>query len=359
MILAISGNTICISNMRYHPLEAYPWVSVCEQEFCLFHNDMDNVSANDSGADNVAALTGTATVHAVLLLIVLTNTLFNCVIIAALIDRDNSELVRSIRVILVNILAASILGALASAMYHTSSPVLRLGESDTVHGPPLCHSLAFLTDTSSTGRVLFAAYYGVTVFIVVHYWHQPVLAPRNTKYFIIASAFVWLLAIAAGVPSLFSDEITASGHSNGTEGISFHFTLHVTVPYFLVSSIPIFITPVILIETSCYIKKKTIGDHKDGKKALVKFGLFLMIIQGVNAFAQIVVPLLAIGIRSMKLHALALLISVALSDLSRIPTSVLIISFFKPVRDKVKRYCFVGCKHARSLSFTTSSSNNA
>ena len=315
---------------------------------------MDSIFVNTSVIANEAGVIGMTTAHGVLLLITTINMAFNIIIITTLFQ-NNSELVRSIRVILINILVACVIGGLVSATYHISSPILEFGglSSDSVNWPPLCRSLVFLDHTDSCSRVLFAAYYSVTVFIVVHFWNKPVLAPRNTKYFIIASAVVWLLAVLVGLTSFFDE--TVQGFCNSrrsriardTLNASSQFTLPVTAPYFVVSSIPIIVTPVILIKTACYIKCKTIGDLRDAKKALVKFGLFLMIIQFVNVFAQVVVPLV-LGVGRLYESSLVIIIGVALSDLSLIPTNVLIIIFFKPVQLQLKRWikcCYHGCKN--------------
>ena len=299
----------------------------------------------------MAAIVRTSVADGVLLLAVFIGMVVNFNVIAALIGKDNSELVLSIRVILINILAACVLGALDSVMYHIASPILRLSTSAaSVHGRPLCRTSVFLGTTSSSGRVLFTAFYGVTVFIAVHFWSRPVLAPRNTKYFITASAVVWLLAVAAGAPSVFGQSLGCfcSISSNNTQDIqnaTSRYSLLVALPYLLVSSIPIIITPIILIETTCYIKRKTIRKHKDSKKALIRFGLFLMIVQTFNAFAQIGIPLLALGIISLQTELfIGFFIAGALSDLSQLPTNVLILIFFKPVRVKVQRWiCF--CCH--------------
>ena len=313
---------------------------------------MDNVSANVSLEANEIIIRGLrATLDGVLLLIVIVVTVLSLIIIASLISKDNSGLVRSIRVILINILSASIIGGLGSAMYHTASLIIETKTPDSVHGPPACHAIAFLSSTSSSGRVLFTAYYGITVFIVVHYWHQPVLAPENTKYFVIGSAVVWLLALVAGITTVFDGTVMGFCDSiNGNVTGGFNFTLVITVTYVVVASIPIIVTPIILIKTACYIKRKTIKEHKDTKKALVKFGLFLLITQGVNAFAQIVVPLLIIGlgVSSQNDVTPAIILGTTLSNLSRIPTNVFIILFFKPVQMKVKRLlccCYYRHKH--------------
>ena len=324
---------------------------------------MDNLSANTSVTDDMAATIGTTTAHGVLLLIVLTNMVFNLIIITALFQ-DNSELVCSIRVILINILVACVIGGLVSTMYHISSPVFEFGGSDAVHWLPLCQTVVFLEQSGSFSRVLFAAYYGIAVFIVVRFWNKPVLAPRNTKYFIIASAVVWLLSVLVGFATFFEESVRgfcSSSNPADTRNTTSQFTVPITVPYFVAISIPIIVTPFFLIGTACYIKLKTIGEHRDTKKALVKFGLFLMIIQGINVFAQIVVPLLALGIGRLFEDSLGLIVGVALSDLSRIPTNVLIIMFFKPIQVKLKRWmccCCHGHKNATMNRTATSNSTN-
>ncbi len=302
---------------------------------------MDNVSANAS--DNAAAIIGTTVADGVLLLAVFFTMVLNLLVIAALIGKDNSELVLSIRVILINILAACVIGALNSMMYHIATPILHLVSSASVHAPQLCSVVIFLSNTSSSGRVLFTAFYGVTVFIVVHWWSRPVLAPRNTKYFILASAVLWLLALAAGIPALFDTSLTTGfcviNTNNAQDTQDPNYSLFVALPYFAVSCIPIIITPIILIETSCYVKRKTITEHKDTKKALVRFGLFLMTVQAFNAFSQIGIPLLALAFSRLQTeHFIAYFIAIGLTDLSRIPIIVLILVFFKPVRVKLQRW---------------------
>ena len=72
-------------------------------------------------AADVASIIGATTADGVLLLIVFIVTALNLTVIAALNGKDSSELVFSIRVILANILAACVLGALGAALYHIFS----------------------------------------------------------------------------------------------------------------------------------------------------------------------------------------------------------------------------------------------
>ena len=327
---------------------------------------MDNVSANfsRSATEDVSAIIGLTTTDGVLLLVVLTVTVLNLVVIAALIGKDTSDLVRSVRVILGNLLAACVLGALAAALYHISSPILRLSSSASHHGPALCRASVFILTIGNVGRVLFAAFYGVAVFIVVYFWNRPVLAPRNTKYFFIGSAALWVLAVATGIPALTEESIgrfcSISNIITGEiQDVNSRFVLSVAVPYLIVSCIAVCICPIFLIATSCYIKRKSIGDFRESKKALVNFGLFLMIVQGINAFAQIIIPLLALGVSRLLEYSLTFIISVALSDLSQIPTNALILIFFKPVRVRVWRWiCWCCLRHKQATVSKSTLSNN-
>ena len=136
------------------------------------------------------------------------------------------------------------------------------------------------------------------------------------------------------------------------------FTLSIALPYLIVSCIAVIISPIFLIKTSCYIKRKSIGDFKESKKALVNFGLFLMLVQGINAFAQIIIPLLALGISRLLEYSIAFIISVALSDLSQIPTIILILLFFKPVRVRVQRWICCCCLRQKQSTISKSMLSN-
>ena len=329
---------------------------------------MDNISASISvtASDcNVTAIIGIAAVDGVLLLVSFFGMVLNLILIAALIVKDNSELVLSIQVILINILAACVVGGLVSIMYHMASPILQLVSLASVHGPLVlfCCASVSLSNTSSSGRVLFTSFYGVTVFIAVHFWSRPVLAPRNTKYFIVASAVLWLLAVAVSAPSVFGQSLGGfcsilgkSAHE--TVDTNYYHLLLSALPYFFVSCIPIVVTPVLLLQTSCYIKHRTIREHRDSKRVLVRFGLFLMIVQTFNTFSQIGVPLLVLGIISLRTEAfLAYFVAAALSDLARIPANVLILVFFKPVRITVQRWICCCCHHVQGTSRSGTVSN--
>ena len=137
-------------------------------------------------------------------------------------------------------------------MYYITSPILQFDSADSVHELAITLPCSHIPQSCKQLwlSIVHSIYYGITVFIVVHYWNQPVLAPRNTKYFIIGSAVVWLLAIAAGIPSLVDvtvNEFCSRNNSNVTSdtgNTSSHFTL----------SSALFLVVCILPIIACYSK---------------------------------------------------------------------------------------------------------
>ena len=305
-----------------------------------------NVTINVFSEDSLAVKIGVAAVDGALILILFIATALNLLVLAALLT-VSSELVGSVRVILINILAACVIGDLGSVVYHFSAVVMLSGASISAQPNPVCFTVTALDVASNSGRVLFDAYYALTVFIVVRWWNEPVLAPRNIKYFIIGAVFVWILATVSIVPPIVYEKFSNfCGHSrNDSQGVDVILILDVAVPYFFFSAIPIIVTPILLIVIVCYFKRNTIRERRDTKKALVKFGFFLLLIQGFNATAQVVSPLLVlIGIYSQKDTSIATLIAISISDLSRVSTNLLIIAFFDSVRDKLKKWiCYCNC----------------
>ena len=127
----------------------------------------------------------------ILLLIAVFVIVLDLTVIAALIA--TSEIVCSIRWILINLLVIGAVGALGSTLHHLTQ-VFAVASFE----PKLlqfCRASLYITAIGNAGRVLMTTFYAVTVFIVVRWWNKPVLAPRNTKYFIIGAVLAWLSLI--------------------------------------------------------------------------------------------------------------------------------------------------------------------
>ena len=313
---------------------------------------MDNLTMNSTiniTAVGAAEVKYTVIADAVLMLTVMFVIVYNLLVIAVLIA--DSDIVCSIRWILGNILAAGAIGALGSAFLHIFRVVDVLTAGFGSYGVTVCGVSLSLMAFGNSGRVLMATFYAFTIFVVVRWWNKPVLAPRNTKYFIIAAVFVWLSVTPLVVPSLVTGvSVFCSMPTNEEQSYSGIYTL---IPYFILSTLPIILTLLLLIITVCFIRRRTIGENSAGRKALLRFGFFLVIGQGINAIGQIVCPAVFLALSTHRDRLLADMMLTAIFDLSLIPTPILICVFFKPVQLKLRNWFCCCC--ARCSVETTAS----
>ena len=298
-----------------------------------------------------------AIAEGILLLLVVIVIVLDLMVITALIT--TSTIACSIRWILANLLLAGVVGALASVLRHTIAVVQTVYATAiyAIDGFTYCRTFTDLATIGNTGRVLMAAFYAVTVFIVVRCWNKPVLAAKNTKYFIIAALLVWLLMILLVMPFLLDEAIAALFCSrvsrereieNGTIGI---------VVFIIISTFPILVTIIFLVLTICYIKRHTIRAHSASDKALLKFGFFITIGQAINAAAQIMCPAVLLVLSSHRDRSAVVTVLSAIFDLSLMTTPILTVIFFKPVWHKLRKWLCNCCRNC-SIRFTAASPVN-
>ena len=266
---------------------------------------------------------------------------FDLLVMAAVIA--DAEIVSSIRWILGNILTASMIKALGLLLLR----LFELGEfldSELAKDRlTVCEVYIPVSTLGNSGGVLMVTFYAITVFVVVRWWNIPVLAPRNIKYFIITAGFLWILAIILTVPNLVPDvtKILCVTYANA-EGIPQRAG---TVLFISFSIFPLLFTFLFLIITVRLIKRQTITENIAAKKALLKFGFFLVIVQGINAITQVIIPAIILVLTSNSVYTLALTITIAIYDLSLIPTPILICIFFKTVQLKLRKWLCSCCNY--------------
>ena len=293
-----------------------------------------------------------AIIDAMSLPLVLLVIVFDLLLIAASIVDSRSVTVRSIRLILFNILLANVVGAIGSVLRHGFQVSTLLDASIARSLPNACKVYLPVISIGGTGRMLMDAFYAFTVFIVVRCWHKPVLAPRNTKYFIITAVVVWILIILLSAPffvlsiNLLCDA-AATGNNTSTA------TYATLVPNIFIFGFPIIFTLLVLIITVCFIKRRTITETTAARKALLKFGFFLLIGQGINAIGQMVSPAVFIALSSSPYRPLVVTMITAIFDLSLIPAPILIYIFFIPVQLILRKW-FCCCCARCSVEVTVS-----
>ena len=138
------------------------------------------------------------------------------------------------------------------------------------------------------------AYYTLTVFVVVRWWHKPSLHQETPGTSSLEQCLCgyWQLRqlylhLCMKNSLTFVDTVAMLRRVL----ILFSYLIFLHPISSIYSATPFIFILVLLIKLCfCYINGNTIGEHRDAKKALLKFGFFFLIIQGVNAIAQIVSP---------------------------------------------------------------------
>ena len=305
-----------------------------------FLNYTVNTTTDGEAVELHKAVVGGLLLPVVALVIVL-----DLLVMAAVIA--DAEIVRSIRWILGNILTSSMIKALGLLL-------LRLFQLGEFHDSELaknslttCKVYIPVATLGNSGEVLMATFYCITVFVVVRWWNEPVLAPRNAKYFVITTGFLWICAIILTVSTFVPDVIKriCSTYVNAE-----NIPQRATTALFLSFSIfPLLLTIPFLVITICFIKRRTITETTAAKKALLKFGFFLAIVQGINVITQVIIPTIILLLTSNdRPYSLALTITIAIYDLSLIPIPILICIFFKTVQLKLRKWLCSCCNKCSS-----------
>ena len=300
-------------------------------------NTLFNVSADEGDEISYKFIA-----DGILLMVVVVVLLLDSLVIATL--YADSDTVRSIRWIVANILLAGMVGAMGSLLRHTFQVGRFFAETSDSQNQDIARVYLLVINFGCTGRVLMATFYAVTVFIVVRCWNKPVLAPRNTKYFVIGAIILWILAILLTSPFIVFEVVAAFSNDTTDESMNNYYGIYASVPFIILSAIPVLLTLIFLVITVCFIKRNTITECTLTKKTLLKFGFFLIFGQGINVCGQIILPALFVGFLSNTDIPLIVLTLIAIFDLSLIPAPILIVIFFMPVRRKLRKwFCNLCC----------------
>ena len=274
-----------------------------------------------------------------ILIVLLPGLLFNSVTIYLVVTEN--KLPRAIRLVLVNILSACIVVGLSGILIDTLTLIISW-RPEIKPDAIFCHFFVWQLLTGGACRLSFMATFAVVVYYLVRYGETKV----KLGYLAICIAVIWIAAISFN-GAVFSEqvllvnslpEINCSPHSqeNGY-GIGF------IIVYVLIFGILVYVITVgIPIRTMYYIKKHSITGDTKAKKALVKFSLFLLIGNSIGFLGQIV-PLISSSLPGSKdkntIEITLYVFQGYLFWISLIPTPILILLYFKVIRDRILK-CF-------------------
>ena len=250
----------------------------------------------------------------------------------------------TVRLILTNILATSELVILGIAMILTKSVILT--NLDYLSPSDFACRLSYVTlGSGAAARLLFMATFSVTVYILV-------CRGANKLRFLPMSVAVGAIWAFATIPNLvvffpefleitFHDGADCAAHGRGATTILYSVT-YITA-YGLCSFVPSIVFPILTLR---FIKRNTITGNKQVLQGMVKFAVFLLIGNSLN-LVGISTPLLfgTFAPSGEDYYTLEKAFNYAegiFLMLSLIPTPIILLVFFKPLRRGLRSmFCFL------------------
>ena len=262
--------------------------------------------------------------------------IFNILLLVAIIAEKT--LPGTIRFILCNIITASQVVIFGLAVILVMNIIPLTGQIF------VCRLLYVTLTSGAAARLEYMATFTIIVYILVR--HGP--AKLHFRITFLVGLVLWVLAIIPNT-ALFSPDVLkitlidgndCAASSAKTSALIFSFT------YILVYGLGSFTIAILLpIVMVCYIRKNTISGDTKLLKGMIKFAIFLLVGNSMN-FIGISIPLLfaTFAPSGEEYYTMAKSFNYAESIfimLSLIPTPIIILIFFKPVRHRLKKIvCF-------------------
>ena len=284
--------------------------------------------------------------------------IFNILLLVAIIVERS--LPGTIRFILSNIIIASEVFIFGIAIITVHDTILS-GWMHLSPSLPLCH-LSYVTLTSgAAARLMYMATFAITVYVLVR--HGP--AKLHFRLLFPAGLLLWFFAIFPNT-ALFSTDVLEVEFHDGSGCVP--HGKNVTTPLYAFTYIVVYglcsftlgvIFPLLSIS---HIRRNTISGDTKVLKRMIKFAILLLLGNSMN-FIGISTPILfAMFVpHGDKYHTLEKAFTYAegiFLMLSLIPTPIILLIFFKPVRHRLKRIlCFL-CKKGKRPSTSSSPGND-
>ena len=261
--------------------------------------------------------------------------IFNILLLVAIIAERT--LLGTIRFILCNIITASQVVIFGLAVI--------LVMNITLTGHEVFCRLSHVTLTSgAAARLEYMATFAITVYILVRHGADKL----HFRLTLLVGLGLWVFAIIPNT-ALFSGDVLkitlldgndCTAHGKNTNALIYAFSY--ILVYGLGSFTIAIIFPILMV---CYIRKHTISGDAQLLKGMVKFAIFLLVGNSMN-FIGISIPILLVAFmpsdneHQIMEKALNYVEGIFIV-LSLIPTPIILLIFFKPVRHRLKKIlCF-------------------
>ena len=258
-----------------------------------------------------------------------------------------------IRFVLVNILFANFTAGLGILVIILARVIMtrvpRFSQTEES-----CKFLIAFISVGGTSRPLIMGVYAVVVCIII----MKSIGAVKFKFLSICMLAMWLVCVVFSSTLLFPGVLKVSTlQGTGCVPHAGPYGLVYTVPFFACFLlIPFSLTAVILITVICYVKSNTVSEHAASLRPLLKFSTFLLLgnLLGVIGQSTPVIAAYVLDSPTPKLERAINRTNGIIILLSLVPTPILILVYFKPVRDLLKMCFLRACRNVRGKTFTIS-----
>ena len=281
--------------------------------------------------------------------------IFNILLLVAIIMEKT--LPGTIRLILSNIIIASEVVILGIAIILVQNVILS-GWKHLSSSLFVCRFIYVTLTSGAAARLMYMATFAITVYVLVR--HGP--GKLHFRLSFPAGILLWFFAIILNT-ALFSTDVLDITFHDGSDCAP--HGKNVTTPvytftYIVVYGLSSFTLGVIFPTLSvCYIRKHTISGDTQMLKGMIKFAIFLLVGNSMN-FIGISIPILfaTFAPSGDEYYTLEKAFNYAegiFLMLSLIPTPIILLIFFKPVRHRLKKIvCFQCVKSTKGARPSTS-----
>ena len=248
-----------------------------------------------------------------------------------------------IRFVLVNILVASTTACIGIGLLTLRVLVFAISHQFSSTDLSFVVFLA-IASIGESGSSAFMAVFAVVVVIIIKCSNSAV----KFKYLVISVLVVWIASVAVGLLLVVPGILKVQPY--GCSDVFFLAGPNIwifAVLYFLFFAVaPFTVATVMPVYALCYIRANTVHENAASLKPMLKFVLFLLIGNVLSFMGQSVATAGSLitkhsGIDDDEVLRMLMCIYNILIGLSTVPTPILILVYFKPVRVQMRK-CLMG-----------------
>ena len=262
---------------------------------------------------------------------------------------------RPLRLFLVNLLVAGLFMGLGVVFIVGTSVVLVVVGPEHLRPPQyLCRVYMWMISVGAVARLWNLAAFALSILAIVRFGKRSIswchAAVILTILWIAPSAICLYVLIPHVFEAHFVHGVACFPNDNSTLFIQARHTFFANWCLFG-GLIPMTVSIAVPIICLCYIKKNTVTEDTQYRKAMAKFSLFLVLGGAINVAGQILPGAIKYYAEDPGMY-----LTYGFAAFSLLPTPIIIIAYLKPVQEQLKKIVTCGrwTKEAKDPKWTTS-----